>query len=67
MKLDEVSKEIIKTFDFDEILNPDLTDEEKVSYYEGLLAEAESKKDVQSEDKIITILNDLLNEGESDE
>lgn len=67
MKLDEISKELIKTFDFDDVMNPDLTEEEKIRYYENLLKEAQTKKDKTSEDKIVLILNDLLTEGDKSE
>ena len=67
MKLDEVSKELIKTLNFDDVLNPDLTDEEKIQYYEDLLKEAQNSKSLEHEDKIVNILNDLLSRGEDNE
>jgi len=67
MKLDIVSKEIIKTFSFDDVLNPDLTEEEKIIYYEDLLKEAKESKKEDYEDKIVSILNDLLSRGEDNE
>lgn len=67
MKLDEVSKELIKTLNFDDVLNPDLTDEEKVIYYEDLLNEAKDNSKKDYEDKIVNILNDLLSRGDDNE
>lgn len=54
-----------KTKDFDDILNPDLTLEEKILYYEDLKEVANEKEEKQLEDEIAIIINNLLEEGDS--
>ena len=54
-----------KTNDFDDILNPDLTLEEKILYYEDLKEVANEKEEKQLEDEIAIIINNLLEEGDS--
>lgn len=64
MKLDDISKELIQSLNFDDILDPDLTDEEKIIYYEDLLKESQEKENKDVEDKIVKILDEILTEGE---
>lgn len=64
MNLDEMSKEIIKTFNFDDVFNPDLTDDEKITYYEGLLEEARELDNKVLEDEIASILSNIM-DGDS--
>lgn len=63
MKLDELSKDILKELNFDDIMDPDMTDQELTDYYEGLLKESKEQNDKQSEDKIVEILTDMIESG----
>ena len=49
---------------FNEILDPDLTLDEKKIYYGDLLLEAIDKKNKELKDDIISILNDLQKRGD---
>ncbi len=67
MKLDEISKRLYEELSFDEILDPDLTEEEQIEYYENILEESIVEQNKEKEDKIVAILNDMLSEDEKDE
>ena len=64
MKFNEIEKELINTLTFDDILDPDLTMEEKVIYYEDLYNKAKEDKNKKAEDELTLILGDLITRGE---
>lgn len=51
---------------FNKILDPDLTLDEKKIYYEDLLLEATDKNNNELKEEIISILNDLQKRGDDD-
>lgn len=67
MQLDDISKEILKELSLDEIMDPDLNEEELTDYYEGLLEESKKQNNKELEDKIVEILTNMIESGNDNE
>ena len=67
MQLDDISKEILKELNLDEIMDPDLNEEELTDYYEGLLEESKKQNNKELEDKIVEILTNMIESGNDNE